>query len=249
MVEEFWEKRWRAVDSTVVARDAYYWIDTVKLKHVLRLNPSAGRALEVGCGSARISVFLAHRGYEMVCMDLSSQALSLAARNASLYGTQCDLVKADALRLPFKDGAFDMVFSTGLLEHFNDPSPIVAEMVRVLANGGVFWSDIVPARFSSFRAVECLRRRRSVDECFERSFSKEEIATLLQSVGLQSIQVFAAGVMPPLWVPLLSHWTIWQRLHSLTVRILLPLVARLDATRLADLLGFYFFASAKKGSS
>jgi ubiquinone/menaquinone biosynthesis C-methylase UbiE len=51
-----------------------------------------------------------------------------------------EFVFANAFHLPFPDQAFDVVISTGLLEHFLDLVPIVEEMSRVLRHyGGVFF--------------------------------------------------------------------------------------------------------------
>ena len=43
-------------------------------------------------------------------------------------------------------GSFDCVFSIGLLEHFDDPRPVLAEALRLLAPGGLLFMVIVPER-------------------------------------------------------------------------------------------------------
>jgi SAM-dependent methyltransferase len=144
---------------------------------------------------------------------------------------------------------FDVVFSTGLLEHFEDPSPIVLEMARVLKPGGLFWSDIVPAKFSLLRALDGLRFEafRGKSTVFERSFTKGEIARLLQFAGIQNPTVFSAGVFPPLWLPGLGKLRAYRRLHANVAIAFKTAWSRLDGTAIADLLGFYYLCYGTKG--
>jgi SAM-dependent methyltransferase len=50
-----------------------------------------------------------------------------------------ELVLADARRLPFPDGSFDLVFSYHALEHIPEPEKAVREMRRVVRPGGGVW--------------------------------------------------------------------------------------------------------------
>ena len=50
----------------------------------------------------------------------------------------------NALQLPFDEGNFDIVFSIGLLEHFDDINKPISEQIRVLSNGGLWIGYIVP---------------------------------------------------------------------------------------------------------
>lgn len=50
-------------------------------------------------------------------------------------------VQGDALRLPFRDGCFDLVLSQAVLEHVTDPALAVREMSRVLRPGGVLYAE------------------------------------------------------------------------------------------------------------
>lgn len=51
-------------------------------------------------------------------------------------GLQLGGVCADALRLPFADGAFDVVAAFDVIEHFADEPGVIAELVRVLRPSG-----------------------------------------------------------------------------------------------------------------
>jgi SAM-dependent methyltransferase len=55
---------------------------------------------------------------------------------------QLPSVYGDALKLPFKDNAFDLTFCQALLEHVRDPFKAVAEMGRITKPGGVVWAGM-----------------------------------------------------------------------------------------------------------
>ena len=50
----------------------------------------------------------------------------------------------DCLSLPYDDRSFDVVFSIGLLEHFDEIQRVLSEQFRVLRGGGTFFGYVVP---------------------------------------------------------------------------------------------------------
>lgn len=96
--------------------------------------PAHGRALDVACGSGKLTAELrrlAPRGL-VVGLDFSGQMLRLAAAGAP----GAAYVRGDGLSLPFPDGAFDAVTVAFGLRNFADPERGLCEMRRVLRPGG-----------------------------------------------------------------------------------------------------------------
>jgi demethylmenaquinone methyltransferase / 2-methoxy-6-polyprenyl-1,4-benzoquinol methylase len=86
-------------------------------------------ALDVACGSGRLTAELARRaaGGRVVGLDFSPAMLERArAGNPGL-----DFVKGDALRLPFWDGDFDVATMAFGLRNLADPRLGLAELARV----------------------------------------------------------------------------------------------------------------------
>jgi demethylmenaquinone methyltransferase/2-methoxy-6-polyprenyl-1,4-benzoquinol methylase len=86
-------------------------------------------ALDVACGSGRLTAELARRtaGGRVVGLDFSPAMLDRArAANPGL-----DFVKGDALRLPFWDGDFDVATMAFGLRNLADPRLGLAELARV----------------------------------------------------------------------------------------------------------------------
>ncbi len=102
------------------------------------------RSLEVGCGRGSLSAYFANGGYDATVLDISESVIDIAKQIFARNQLAVNAVVGDARALPFADGSFDTVFSIGLFEHFEDPEPFLAEQVRILDKGGMFFAYVVP---------------------------------------------------------------------------------------------------------
>jgi len=105
--------------------------------------PPGGRILDLACGTGRIAIPLAKRGYEVAGIDISRRALDIARSQ----GPSLDLRHGDMRNLPWDDGSFDAVVNVwtafGYFETQDDDERVVAEVARVLRPGGVFVIDSI----------------------------------------------------------------------------------------------------------
>jgi len=245
-----WKNHWeRTIAANSNFKDAFFLMDQTKLGYLLPLLPKfTKRTLEVGAGSARLSRFLTRKGYITYCLDYSIEALTYARVCYEKEGVQGGIyVSAEAQRLPFDDNSFDVVSSTGLLEHYEDPMPIILEMVRILKNGGLFYSDIVPRKFSLLRSLDFVRPLlgREYNPFFEMKFTKQDIIKFLEDADLQDVTVFPAAIFPPR-IPILRGYSLVPSCESLVARALTPILKYLDGTLIAEYLGFYYFSYGYK---
>ena len=88
------------------------------LKEILNRKPK--NALEAGCGSAIMSVFLAMTGVAVTACDRDEDVLKKAAVTALDWNARVQFQKADLLDLQFATDSFDVSFSQGVLEHMTD---------------------------------------------------------------------------------------------------------------------------------
>jgi SAM-dependent methyltransferase len=97
------------------------------------------RVLELGCGAAAAARWLRREGADVVAMDLSAGMLRHAGEAAERSGVRVPLVQADALALPFADGAFDIVCTAfGAVPFVADSAAVMREVARVLRRGGTW---------------------------------------------------------------------------------------------------------------
>lgn len=105
---------------------------------------ATGSVLEVGCGRGSLSAYFADAGWDCTLLDLSSEAIKLAEAAFTKTGLKASFDVGDCLNLPYPDDRFGVVFSIGLLEHFEDIRQVLAEQYRVLRPGGTFFGYVVP---------------------------------------------------------------------------------------------------------
>ncbi len=106
--------------------------------------------LDVGTGFGRHTFELARRGHHVVAVDLAADEVlgtkatlhAMAEAGEIAPGTDVGVLRGDATRLPFVDGAFDAVLTSEVLEHVPDDVGALAEMSRVLRPGGVFAATV-----------------------------------------------------------------------------------------------------------
>lgn len=94
------------------------------------------RILEVGCGSAPCSRWLAAQHARPVAFDVSAGMLRHAMLDAHRTGIGVPLVQADVVQLPFAAAAFDAAFSAfGGIPFVADSAGAMREVFRVLKPG------------------------------------------------------------------------------------------------------------------
>jgi len=120
----------------------------------LRRRAPGGRLLDLGAGRGLVA--RCAEGLFDVRVGLDVSARVLAAGRAAY-----DLaVVGDAGRLPFADASFDAVVCFAVLHHLYAFDGLAAEMARVLAPGGVFYSDhdLDAAFYRRFRPLLAVHR-------------------------------------------------------------------------------------------
>ena len=136
-LREFWDgqaEAWGRFARTP-GHDSYH--EGFNFPAFLSLLPPAGRrTLDLGCGEGRVGAELVRRGHTVVGVD-SSPAMVEMARERH------EAMVADAIDLPFGEGAFDLVVTYMSVMNFDDPEAGVREAARVLSRGGRFCLAVV----------------------------------------------------------------------------------------------------------
>lgn len=121
--------------------------------------------LEVGCGLGTDAINFARRGARYNGVDLTEASIELVRKRFEIEGLTANLRVADAEALPFADGAFDLVYSHGVLHHTPDTQRAINEVHRVLKPGGAamvmlyhknsynYWVNIMTARRIGVRVL------------------------------------------------------------------------------------------------
>jgi len=100
----------------------------------------SGRVLDVGTGPAWLLIRLHQRvpSLQLVGVDISPAMVEKGRANIEEAGCSASIEvrQASAESLPFDEGSFDAVVSTGSIHHWRDQAAGLAEVYRVLKPGG-----------------------------------------------------------------------------------------------------------------
>jgi len=159
-------------------------------------------AVDLGTGPADLPVRVVRQrpGWRVVAVDIARAMLDHARKNIGDAGLAHAIhpVLQDAKGAPFRDGAFDVVFSNSILHHVSATEPFWREAGRLGRPGAwVFVRDL--ARPESAEAAKAIVQEYSghesalLQEEFYRSllaaYTPEEVRAQLDEAGLHSLQV------------------------------------------------------------
>ncbi len=128
-------------DDVFRVRQWARWPAEEVVRAVSRLAAAIGRplsVLELGCGTGAQLWYLEHEGHDAVGLDLSAVGLVHAQSRMAEEGCATRLARADAARIPFRSGIFDLVLDVEAFAHNHEDrgSQLWAEAARVLRPAG-----------------------------------------------------------------------------------------------------------------
>ena len=92
--------------------------------------------IELGCGTAYVSAWLAKLGARPVGVDLTPAQLDTARRCQERFGLSFDLIEANAEDVPLPDDSFDLVVSEYGACVWCNPERWIPEAARLVRPGG-----------------------------------------------------------------------------------------------------------------
>ncbi len=113
-------------------------VSTRNLLTLLRSRIRPGqRVLEIGCAPGKLLAFAGKvLGADVAGIDYSPTGVASSRELFGALNIDGDLRCEDIFQTSFKPGSFDLVYSNGLIEHFDDPRPIVRKHVELAKPGG-----------------------------------------------------------------------------------------------------------------
>ncbi len=172
-------------------------LDITRELATLTATAPGSSVLEVAAGTGETASLIAREfGARVTAMDLSARMIASERRKLLALEASPRIVQADAHRLPFRSGAFDVALSECAVCHF-DKLRAVGEMARVVRSGGrvgihdLFWKDGAPASLQ--------RRLLEIEQ--EQPGTLGDWIGVFESAGLEEVRAFDR-----------SHWMAgWTR--------------------------------------
>jgi len=137
--KNFWENTWGKSRL-----DKYYGVEKYmavnkRLDGLFKrfLDKGDKKILEIGCARAKQLIYFAREfGYDVCGIDYSERGAAIARENLKAAGIKATVLCEDISQTSLADESFDVVYSMGLIEHFENPAEIIDKHIKLLKNGG-----------------------------------------------------------------------------------------------------------------
>ncbi len=164
------------------------WQHAVKLIKGKKIDLNKLKIAELGCGTGTTALTFALLGASITLIDFNRNVLKKTEDIYKLYNCRAELIEADCMKpvMNALSGAFDIVISSGLAEHFigKDRERCIRYHKLLLKKGGFAYIE-VPNKLSPF--YQLLRFFRKLTGTWELEvevpFSTIELKYLAKKVG------------------------------------------------------------------
>jgi SAM-dependent methyltransferase len=192
--EAHWDAHWEGfrLPYRVDLRSYYsHRCDQLFRRIIPRSGNQERRFIDIGCGLGQWLIYFHETfGYDVTGVDNSPAACEQARRNLHLASVPGEIICGDVMSAPLEPGSFDVVYSGGLIEHFDDPLPLVQKMSSLVKPGGLHLI-FVPNLQGALKLI----RERIAPGSFEghREISPEMLQGMLEQSGMTDIRVSYFG--------------------------------------------------------
>ena len=190
-----WDKSYEKRDNflfypneEVIRFFSIYIRKRIGLKEFRDVVPVEGvpRVLDLGCGIGRHAIYCHEMGFDAYGIDLSEEAIRVArewGRQQQLPESEKRLLQGDIRHLPWGDGFFRYAVSHGVLDSvpFDIARAACVELARVMAVGGLFYSDVISGHDSR------LAREFSGEETVTTAHEQDTIQSYFNFAKIQSM--------------------------------------------------------------
>lgn len=189
MGEEIWEKVW--TKNLITSDYSLKYLDFMQgIEDTLNVG---SLVLEAGCGTGQTLGLLSGR-HDTVGLDISRAALNLARNNCKTP------VLGSIFEIPFKDNTFDLVYNSGVIEHFEDPTNVAAirEMARVTKPSGRVIIIVPNTLCLWYKAGKFLAvMMKNFEFGYEEDYSPKRLKAAAMRAGLVIEDTFGLQALPP----------------------------------------------------
>ncbi len=221
--KEYWDQYWGSgkprypdYDKT---RGLFHSYDLLLAECIARTRTRLGqhrlRLVDCGCGEGLIMRFVCEQHPDVEAWGIEySDAIEKARRMGEELGHDFHLIHGNLFELcrSGETGPFDIVISLGLVEHFENPRSVLADLARLVAPGGCIIT-IIPSFEGLFNFFW-----RTLDPANYRHHVPISDAALLdahRALGLEDVRLYSLG--PPTIPGIHAADARWQKLVNAVI--------------------------------
>lgn len=189
-----WEKYYKGISEDI----DYYFPQEDLVEAVttfLKKDINNSKILELGCGKGLESMELEKRGADVTVVDYSETAVNSFKKRCVDSGVEIDVIQQDITSLNIPDRRFDLIFSSGVLEHFHNPDEIVKKQFELLENNGILIVD-VPNKYTLYTVIKKILMKLNLwNAGWETEYSPKDLENLLKRNNFSIVDVFGRDLL------------------------------------------------------
>jgi len=246
--EPFWDTFWASVEVPAeVDRTSIFGRSFLPILARAIQAADAHNVVEVGCAPGRWLSFCAREyGLEVTGFESSPTGVAKTRENFAAQGVSGDVLAQDFLTAELPQEAFDLVLSLGFIEHFDDPSEVVARHARLLRPGGVLVLEVPNLRGTNLALLRWtsspLLAHHNLDV-----MAPDELDRLARSADLERLEVGYFGGFEPSFVDMSEKALPFRAAFSAVGRLRRRalILDRLNGKRISG----FLYGTYRKGAS
>lgn len=130
--DKIWSRNKNLINMMVNFGRKYY--NKFFLRAIHPYMDNAIRFVELGCGTSTLIQAISPKVVQATGIDISGEALALSKKNCKTL-TNVNFIRDNCTNLKTKPNQFDLVWSQGLIEHFDKPEILIQEHIKICKPG------------------------------------------------------------------------------------------------------------------
>ena len=138
--KELWDKNWESSKLWRYRKITKYMAVHRRFDKLLKsiLRRGDKKILEIGCAKGNWLIYFAKEfGYEPYGVDYSEMGCKMAEENLKRSNVNGTILYEDIFKTSLEKESFDVVYSFGLIEHFENPEDVINKHIELLKSGGL----------------------------------------------------------------------------------------------------------------
>lgn len=214
--KEYWSHIWKGSKLPVIAKPEY---DVRKILDNTIPKSTEMSFMEIGCAIGKwMAFFNKHFSYNVSGIEYVEHAAAATRRNLELQKIPADIINADFFEAKIADGSYDVVFSGGFVEHFEDLSNTINRISKLAKK---YVITLVPNTYGLNGLISKKIRPKVFNS--HKHIAKDLLRQLHEQAGLDTLFCDYIGgvqlIMPA------AHTPFFDRNFGLSVVINLPFFA------------------------
>ena len=168
--------------------------------------PDGVNILEVAPGPGYFAIEMARLNrFHVTGLDISHTFVEIASENARQAGVSVDFRQGSASDMPFAKESFDIIICQAAFKNFSQPDKAIAEMYRVLRNGGTaiiqdMWKEASDATIRAevapmqLNPVNAFMTRQALASLRRRAYTKGQFEQLAATSPFRGCEIEISGI-------------------------------------------------------